>query len=116
MRSTADASKTGIRRDDRGRCRRLDTVVSGKEKEQMSHGSAHQERAWLAARSLGEQGLASMQDLKDDTSLRTRSSTSHEACECCPTRGQACTPANPRARQVLELMPAGRMLATLVVA
>lgn len=64
----------------------------------------------------GREGLASMQDLKDDTSLRTRSFASHEACECCPTRGQACTPANPKARQVRELMPAGRMLATLVLA
>ena len=56
----------------------------------------------------GREGLASMQDLKDDTSLCTRSSASHEACECCPTRGQACTPANPKPRQGRELMPAGR--------
>ena len=74
----------------------------------------------------GREGLASMQDLKDDTSLShtpTRSSASHAMrlplappCDCCPSRGQACTPANPKARQVLELMPAGRVLATLVVA
>lgn len=87
----------------------------------MSHGSAHQERRGLLQdlMCLGERGLAWMQDWKDDTSLGTRSSARHEALDCCPSRRQALdrphTPANPKARQGRELMPACRMGATLVV-
>ena len=59
--------------------------------QQMSHGSAHQERRGLLQdlMCLGERGLAWMQDWKDDTSLGTRSSARHEAFDCCPSRGQA---------------------------
>jgi len=64
----------------------------------MSHGSARQEQGGLL-QDVFERALASMQDLKDDTSLRTRSSASHEIHDCCPTRGQPCTPANPKPRQ-----------------